>query len=437
MIGIYRILFLPALILALPAYLPHMWRRGGYREGLRSRFGCVGKVSPKPSGVKRIWIQAVSVGELNAVGPLLESIAADKDLEAVVTTTTSTGYKLLCQRYGHLVIWKGYFPLDFWLFSRAAWRQLQPDLIVLMEGELWPEHLHQARIRGIPAVLINARLSDRSFKRHFRFRKLTRRWFSSITEIHARGPLDAERLRELGWVSRETIHTSGNLKMDLSPVPPLPAVEHQRRLEELGFHDIEDPIILLGSSTWPKEEALLVESYLTLSRDFPNLRLLIVPRHAERRAEVKAVVAARKLPFHLRSSGLPAPRGTRVYIADTTGELKDFTRLSDLVFIGKSLPPNEGGQTPIEAAAAAKPIVMGPRMSNFRHIAKRLVAADGALQIPGPDALTTTLAGLLVDPEIAARLGQAAAALIQENRGATKRQFERLRCLCLSKTESV
>jgi 3-deoxy-D-manno-octulosonic-acid transferase len=163
MIWVYRILFLPALICSLPYHLWRMWRRGGYRHDFHHRFGLVDRPPPKAPGVKRIWIQAVSVGEAQALGPLLARLREQPNLEIILTTTTSTAYQIIREKYARDVQKVGVFPLDFWPFSRSAWRRLEPDLAVLMEGELWPEHLHQAHARKVPVALINARMSNRSY----------------------------------------------------------------------------------------------------------------------------------------------------------------------------------------------------------------------------------------------------------------------------------
>lgn len=427
MMFLYRILFLPVFCLSLPYYLLHMWRRGGYRQGFLNRFGMMGKVPPKSPGVKRIWIQAVSVGELNAIRPLVDRIQAEADLEVIVTTTTSTGYSLLRGSLVSRTSWSGIFPLDFWPFSASAWKSLQPDMAILMEGELWPEHIHQARQRGVPVLLINARLSDKSYRRHLAVRNLSRYWFSHLTAILAGSKRNARRFRSLEWIPPERIHETGNLKLDVSGDLSTEASFRQGWLEQLGFVDEPDPLIFLGASTWPGEETLLLETFSELEKEFPNLRLLLVPRHAERGEDLLRLV--RKCPYssHLRTRGRTAPPGTRIHVANTTGELKQLTALADLVFIGKSMPPNRGGQTPIEAASQGRPIIMGPEMSNFRDIARQLVRKGAAVTISEPAQLTPTTRELLNDSRKRQALGEAGARLVSANRGTTRRTFERIR----------
>ena len=421
MVIVYRILFLPALLLLLPKYLLRMWRRGGYREGFSHRFGIVRDVPARRKAVRRIWIQAVSVGEILAVIPLLKRLAARDDVEVVLTTTTSTGFALARERLPELTVWRGIFPLDFAPFTAGMFRRLQPDLTVLMEGELWPEHIHQARRRGIPVVLINGRLSDRSFRRHYRLRRRTRAWFRHLAAIHAGSATDRERFQALGWLPADRVRLTGNLKLDVDVEAKLDVESRDQLLADAGFSGGEAPQILLGSSTWPGEEKALLQAYARLRESFPQMRLLLVPRHAERRGEVRSAVEEAGLPFHFRSAGTAAAPGNEVYIADTTGELRRLTELAEVVFIGKSLPPNAGGQTPVEAAALGKPLLFGPEMSNFRDIARRLDKDGAARVVASGEELTHAVRELLQNPEERAAMGRRARAFIESSREATAR----------------
>lgn len=420
---LYRILFLPALLVALPHYLFRMWRRGGYRDGFRHRFGFTGEVPPKRPGLCRIWIQAVSVGELNAVAPLVEALNRRPDVEIILTATTSTGFHLLREKFAGKVCWAGVFPIDFWLISARAWRHLDPDLALLMEGELWPEHIHQAKRLKVPVLLVNARLSDRSFRRHQTIACLGRAFFNDLYAILAGSESDLNRFRELGWISSANIHLTGNLKLDIPDTPPPSPEDRFLQLREFGFatHEAKPGgrTVLLGSSTWPGEESALVKAFTGLHEDYPDLRLLIVPRHAERRHEISEALAKTPFPYHFRSEHKQAPEGTMVYVADTTGELKYLTGFADLVFVGKSLPPNSGGQTPIEAAGMGKPLCFGPSMSNFRDVTRLLLENRAAVQVADADSLPGSLRKLLDEPAYAARMGQRARDLISASRGAT------------------
>ena len=220
MIWFYRIFFVPLLILASPYYIWRMLRRGGYSTGFSQRFGLFPALPSKVKGRRRIWIQAVSVGEIEAIGPLLQRLKASGQTEVVLTTTTSTGYRIALDKYKDLCIGIGFFPLDFWPFSRIAWSRIAPDKIILAEGELWPEHLHQAKNRQIPAYLINARLSDKSFARHQKFKSITRNLLKEFSWIGAGSEEDARRLKVISDIENQ-IEVTGNLKFDVSADGPL------------------------------------------------------------------------------------------------------------------------------------------------------------------------------------------------------------------------
>ena len=183
MLWLYRIIFFPALFVLGPRYLLRMKRRGGYREKFSHRFGSHKGLPEKRPGVRRIWLQAVSVGEVLAIAPLIDGLVKNGEVEIYLTTTTSTGFRVADDRYYGLVLGPGYFPIDWWLFSRAAWNRIQPDLVILTEGERWPEHIHQAQVRGVPVISINARMSDKSYKRLRQFGFAARMVLRGITHV--------------------------------------------------------------------------------------------------------------------------------------------------------------------------------------------------------------------------------------------------------------
>lgn len=422
LLWVYRFLFVPVLVLMAPRYLWRMRRRGGYGSGFAERLGAVAWVPARRPGVRRIWLQAVSVGELLAIGPLLEALARESGLEVILTCTTSTGRALAEQRYAHLTAARGYFPLDFWLISSRVWSAVAPDLVVLTEGERWPEHLAQARARGVKVVCINARMSDRSFRRMRAFRWAVPSLLRGVTRLLAVSEEDASRFRAVGFEAG-VVRVAGNLKLDVEPIG-LSSAEELGLRAELGFTD-RDPI-LLGSSTWPGEESALLGAFRRLRAKGVAAQLLLVPRHAERRDEIIGDLTASGLPFHVRSRGVASSR-VAVTLADTTGELRRLTALAAVVFVGKSLPPHHEGQTPIEAAAAGKALVMGRGMSNFREASRELVASGGARWVDGSAELESVIEAWLRDDTARAAAGLAASQWHRVNRGALQRTLAVLR----------
>lgn len=430
MIWLYRILILPFLLVMSPYYVGRMLKRGGYGKDFSHRFGNIPALPPPAKGVKRIWIQAVSVGETEAVAPLLKKLKERADVEVVLTTTTSTAYKIIREKYADLVTAYACFPIDFWTFSRKAWNHFSPTLAVLMEGELWPEHLHQARRRNVPVLLVNARLSDKSFRRYQKVGFFARRIFSGIDFICAGTQNDFSRFLQLG-IPEKKIHLTGNMKFDAAGGEAFSDEEKYALYREIFAPTApagSAGTVLLGSSTWPDEEAVMLETFRRARKTRPELKLLIVPRHAERRAEIVSLLENCGFKWYLRSQTRPedVPADADICVADTTGELRRLTRIATLAFVGKSLLPNKGGQTPIECAAIGVPIVYGTEMSNFKDVCRALEDIGSAVKVRDGNAAAETLCALLDSPEKRARMSAAAKAWHANNQGATARVLSRV-----------
>ena len=419
MLWLYRILFIPALLLGTPFYLARMRRRGGYRENFGQRFGKVDSLPAKSSARKRIWLQAVSVGEMLAIEPILRAWQADDSVEVYLTTTTSTGYQLARERYEEFTIGIGYFPLDWAPFSSRAWKQLQPDLVILTEGERWPEHIHQARKRAVPVVAVNARLSDRSFGRMMKFRPMVSPLVRGITHVLTCSPQDTERFQELGIADR-VITETGNIKLDVE-IARIDDDTKARLKRELGLP--EGNLVLMGSSTWPGEEIALVRALQKLRANGVACNLLLVPRHAERRDEIEAELRHCCLTMNFRSRQ-PATEPVDIAVGDTTGEMRAFLQLADVIFVGKSLPPHTEGQTPVESGVLGKPILFGPGMGNFRAIARDLVDSGAAQIVEDETELIKQSAELMTDATRREQMAVAAQNWHQRNLGAVERTLK-------------
>jgi 3-deoxy-D-manno-octulosonic-acid transferase len=439
MLWFYRVMFVPLLLVAAPYYLWRMRKRGGYRDGFGQRFGAVKALPAKRAGVKRIWLQAVSVGEMLAIGPVIDGLVKRGDVEIYLTTTTSTGHKLAVERYAVKVMAIGYFPTDWVCFSARAWKSVAPDLAILTEGERWPEFIAQARKRGVPLIALNGRLSDRSFSRMRAWLWAVRPLMRGITRVLACSEHDAARFRELGFPA-ERVSSTGNIKLDVT-IPLLTETEKAALRGELGLGPAAgvasesgadqsgaaaEPVpVLLGSSTWPGEEAALVGALRALREAGVPARLLLVPRHAERRGEVETALKETRFSFHLRSRGA-AVGEVDIAVGDTTGELRKFAQLADLIFVGKSLPPHGEGQTPVEAAALGRAILFGPGMSNFRPISRELLAAGAARVVNDGEELAVAATLLLRDREARAAMAEAAQGWHRANQGAVARTLAAL-----------
>ena len=383
-----------------------MITRGGYGKKIKYRFGFWPKLPPKKTNIKRIWIQAVSVGELLSIHKLLDSFFSNPKVEIVLSGTTSTGQKIAHEKYQHFALALGPFPLDWFIFSSIAWSRIKPDLVVCTDSELWPEHMHQSRKRNIPFCIINGRLSDNSFSRLKRsgpFREL----FTPVNlHIFATSENQLSRWKKIG-VKESNVITTGNLKVDSTPIEPPQIKQKQERKLEMGF--APNSIVLAGISTWPGEEKFLIEYLKKIRMQKPDVKLLLIPRHAERRNEIVEIIKSHSLSFSQRSISVSDKnnRNPNIYLADTTGELKDLIIAADVGFLGKTLPPKDEGQNPIEATSLGIPLVMGPKASNFSEITKELLQVGSARNGQSPKQIEEILTSLLVDPQKCEKMSKA------------------------------
>ena len=271
-----------------------MIRRGGYGFKLHYRFGFFPRLDPKKKGIKRIWIQAVSVGELSSISKVLETLLEDSNIEVVLTGTTSTGLLMASKKYHNRVLAHGPFPLDWWICSRLAWLRIKPDLIISVDSELWPEHFYQSSLRGVPVLIINARLSDRTYKRisgSFLAQKLL---LPSGLEVLTTSERQHNRWTEIG-IRKEHLEIVGNLKVDAVITLPNCSLSQSQLRTEFGFS--EKSLVIAGISTWPGEEELLVETLKEIRREQIDARLLLIPRHAERRKELLPCSSKKRWPI--------------------------------------------------------------------------------------------------------------------------------------------
>ena len=389
-------------------------RGGGYGRSLSQRFGRYGAdLRAEP----RCWIHAVSVGEAATAVPLVEAIARRwPELSVVMTTVTPTGARVVADRLRGTVAHR-YFPLDLPGPVRRALDAVRPRFFIGMETELWPNFLRALARRGVPAMIANGRISDRSFRRYHRVRFLTARMLRDIAVFAMQSQEDARRIVALG-APPDRVVVTGNLKTDLTPAEAGGEAVWQQLL---GLATNE-PVWIAGS-THRGEETVVLDAYTRLRRRFPDLVLLLAPRHPERVPEVERLAADRQLAT-VRRSELPASRERApVIVLDTVGELAKIYSVASVVFVGGSLVPT-GGHNMLEPALLRKPVLYGPHTTNFRESAELLLAAGGAVLVDEPERLEPRVAELLADPARRSRMGEAGLHAVIGRQGALKQTME-------------
>ena len=414
---LYNILFPFFLLFSAPFYFWKMCRRGNWRKGFGERFGLRDDALKKElAGQRVMWLHAVSVGEANLCVALVETLREKLDgWTFVVSTTTTTGMGEL-QAKLPAEVRTFYYPIDLFFCVRQTLDTVEPDAIVLLEAEIWPNLSWQAADRGIPVCLANARLSDRSERGYRRFGFLFKKCFVSLAAVGAQNELDARRLQSIGC-REKAVHVTGNLKFDGALSTPEPTVDVSAILQGLGAA-ADAPVIVAGS-THEGEERLLAEIFLKLKKQHPGLLLVIVPRHFERAQSVGAQLKETGVSFAYRSK-LAKDTRADCLVVDSTGELRLFYAAATVVFVGKSLTTH-GGQNPIEPAALGKAMVYGPNMQNFRAVTTAFADADAALQVRNAAGLEVGLAALLRDAKRRAEMGRNALGVVEQNQGATRR----------------
>ncbi len=404
-----RALYNVALHLALPYAPVRLWWRGrkepGYREGVGERFGRYGARPTQPV----LWIHAVSLGETRAAQPLVSALRARyPDHALLVTHMTATGREAATSLYGEFAT-LAFLPYDLPWAARRFVAHFQPRLGIVMETELWPNLLRECRDAGVPVLLANARLSEKSAAGDRRVGPLAREALADLAAIAAQTDADAARLTALG---ARGVEVTGNLKFDIAAAPGM--VARGRELRRLFG---ERPVFL-AASTREGEEALLLDA---LARSpLSGALTVIVPRHPQRFDEVAALLRERGLAFVRRSEGRPVPAGQAFALGDSMGEMTAYYAAADVAFVGGSLLPF-GAQNLIEACAVGAPVVIGPSTFNFAQAAAEAVAADAAVQVTDADALVREAGRLLADAAGRKRMSEAGRRFCDAHRGATGR----------------
>ena len=412
-------LYTVLLYLIQPLIWLRLWLRGrkapAYRKRWAERYGyCAGKV--KPDG---ILLHSVSVGETLAAVPLVRALRHRyPSMPITVTTMTPTGSERAASAFGkdvHHV----YLPYDLPGSMNRFLDNVKPRLVIIMETELWPNMIALLHERKIPLVIANARLSERSAKGYKKLGKFMQRLLQRITLIAAQNQEDGERFISLG-LKRSQLTVTGSLKFDISVTPELAA-----RAITLRRQWAPRRPVWIATSTHEGEESIILAAHRKLLARFPNLLLILVPRHPERFSTAREMTQKAGLSFTLRSNGEIPSSSTQVVIGDTMGELMLLYGIADLAFVGGSLV-DRGGHNPLEAAAHAIPVLMGPYTLNFKDICAKLEKADGLITVTDADSLDKEIGTLLTDEDYRLYYGRHAVEVLHQNQGALQRLLQLL-----------
>lgn len=427
--------YLAVLFAASPWIVWTALRVGKYREGFAAKL--FGRVPRRIGNAPCIWLHAVSVGEVNLLATIIDVLSERApEFEIVISTTTKTGYDLAAKKYRHLAVF--YCPLDFTWATREAMRRIRPELLVLAELELWPNLIAAAKASGAMVAVVNGRLSPNSFRGYRRIRPVVARVLRWVDLIAVQDDEIACRFRALG-APEATVQVTGSLKFDgVETDRGNSRTENFRRLAKIG----PDEVVLLAGSTQDPEEEIVLRVYHRLVRELRQLRLILVPRHPERFAEVGRLLDASPHGCQRRSEltaataegvdrpvdglvGEPSSEDNvsparPIVLVDTIGELSHWWGVADIAFVGGSFG-DRGGQNMLEPAAYGAAVCFGPNTRNFRDIVARLLDADGARMTPDEAALEAFIRRAVVDGPWSAALGRRARRLVLAQQGAAAR----------------
>lgn len=414
--------FLYTLLLYLiqPAiWLRLLWRSRktpAYRKRLLERYGfCKGKVS-----AGGILLHSVSVGETLAAIPLVRALRYYyPDIPITVTTMTPTGSERVVSAFGNNVN-HVYLPYDLPCALHRFFGYVKPCLVIVMETELWPNMITYLHKHKIPIVIANARLSERSAQGYHKLGKMIQSVLQRITLIAVQSEEDGERFRALG-VKHSHLTVMGSIKFDIAVTPELAAKAVTLRRQWAHHRPV-----WIAASTHEGEEKIILQAHQKLLKNYPDLLLILAPRHPERFSQVCQLTEQMSFNYVTRTSGQIPNSNTQVIIGDTMGELMLFYGISDLAFVGGSLI-ERGGHNPLEPAAHAIPVLMGPHTFNFKDICNKLKQADALIMVNDRDSLVNRISELLNDRQYCQRIGHAASEVLHQNQGALARLLTKLK----------
>jgi len=424
----YSLLLSLGLLVLIPHFIFQALAHGKYINGLRQRLGTVPPVNAKPV----IWLHCVSVGETQAARPLAQRLKQQFPHHSlVVSTITRTGQNLAHDVFRNQATSIIYFPFDWRWTARRALKAINPDAVLIMETELWPNFLRECKARQIPVALVNGRISRQSFRRYKLITFFLRRVLASLSIAVMQSEMDAERLAELG-MPKERLFTAGNLKFDAEVAGGLTSKTEEIRTR-FGL-DTGEPLIL-AASTHSNEEEILLDAVKQLGK----VRLMVAPRHPERFKEVATLIQQSGLSWTRRTNPPDAgDTNATVILLDTIGELPATYELAQIVFVGGSIV-DKGGHNVLEPAASGVAVVTGTHTHNFQTIVELMHEAHAIVQLPplegcaAADEVAYALRKLLENAKERAELGRRAKQLVADNQGAANRTIELIAPMLSSK----
>ena len=423
-----RILIDFVYLLAALAYSPiiiyRAIRHKRYRTGWAQRFG---KITRKDRALKKcIWLHAVSVGEVNAARTIIEELEIRfPDFEIVISTTTDTGFARANALFGeNLHVF--YFPFDLSWVMRRAFHKIRPAICLLMEQEVWPNFVHLAQQLEVPVVVVNGRISDKSFARYKKVKTIAKMIWQKVTLVLAQTDEYAQRFITIGAPAEKVIVT-GSLKYDTAQTE-----DKVDGADALAAQlNIGDERLWVAGATGPGEEKVILDVFtnLTAQQQFSNLRLVIVPRKPERFDEVAQLIEDAGFDFvrysTIKNTDAECPEKTPVILGDTMGDLRKFYSLATIIFVGRSLVPM-GGSDMMEAAALGKCTLFGPHAFNFRQTVDALIKDEGAIMVKDEQDLLQTMQKCLSEPDFAEQIARSGQEVIKKNQGATTKTIEQI-----------
>lgn len=412
-----RRLYTTLLYLALPLVLLHfLWRSlrdSAWLKRWPERFGYF--VPPHTKG--GIVVHAASVGEVNVASALIKSLPRHfPGMPVSVSAFTPTGSSRVRELFRGEVF-HVYAPLDLPGAVKRFYDRIQPALLIIMETEIWPNLYFEAARRGIPIMLVNARISERSYGAYRRLGRLTAATLNQVSRIAAKSQKDADRLIDIGADARR-INVTGNLKFDVT-LPP--SVLDQGETIRMAWG--ADRLVLLAGSTHEGDEGPVLKAFTRLLKRFPRALLVLVPRHPERFSRVAQAARSAGLEVALRSEGMAGAASCQCFVVDAMGELLPFYAACDVAFVGGSLHQT-GGHNVLEPAALCRPVLVGPHTFNFEDITEQLVMAQAAFRVRNAEDLEETAIRLFSNPELRDRMGRAGLNLVKSGQGALKRTLD-------------